>query len=158
MPYGTLALDEISTSGALAITGNVTSTGTLQPSALRGTAANSPPVFQDSVGTQIGTLCRAWVNFNGNGTVAIRAAFNVSTITDNGTGAYTVNFTNPMPDENYAVATTQAAPGSRALINYNTLITNFTAPAYGMTVGYYNSTSGGLTPNDAAIVTVAIFR
>ena len=45
---------------------------------------------------------RAWVNFNGTGTVAIRAAGNVSSITDNGTGDYTVNFTNAMPDANYA--------------------------------------------------------
>jgi hypothetical protein len=46
--------------------------------------------------------CRAWVNFNGTGTVAIRASGNVSSITDNGTGAYTVNFTTAMPDVNYA--------------------------------------------------------
>jgi hypothetical protein len=45
---------------------------------------------------------RAWVNFNGTGTVAIRASFNVSSITDNGTGNYTVNFTTAMPDANYA--------------------------------------------------------
>lgn len=46
--------------------------------------------------------CRAWVNFNGTGTVAIRASGNVSSITDNGTGTYTVNFTTAMPDTNYA--------------------------------------------------------
>lgn len=46
--------------------------------------------------------CRAWVNFNGTGTVAIRASGNVSSITDNGTGDYTVNFTTNMPDANYA--------------------------------------------------------
>ena len=46
--------------------------------------------------------CRAWVNFNGTGTVAIRESGNVSSITDNGTGDYTVNFTTAMPDANYA--------------------------------------------------------
>lgn len=45
--------------------------------------------------------CRAWVNFNGTGTVAIRASGNVSSITDNGVGDYTVNFTTAMPDANY---------------------------------------------------------
>lgn len=50
--------------------------------------------------------CRAWVNFNGTGTVAIRASGNVSSITDNGTGDYTVNFTTAMPDANYAVNVT----------------------------------------------------
>jgi hypothetical protein len=46
---------------------------------------------------------RAWVNFNGTGTVAIRASGNVTSITDNGTGNYTVNFTTAMPDANYCV-------------------------------------------------------
>lgn len=46
--------------------------------------------------------CRAWVNFKGTGTVAIRASGNVSSITDNGTGDYTVNFTVSMPDANYS--------------------------------------------------------
>ncbi len=53
-----------------------------------------------SVATAFG--CRAWVNFNGTGTVAIRASGNVSSITDNGTGDYTVNFTTAMPDANYS--------------------------------------------------------
>jgi hypothetical protein len=64
---------------------------------------SNPPTIQNSSGTEIGTLCRAWVNFDGGGTVSIRAAFNVSSITDNGVGQYTVNFTTPMPDANYAV-------------------------------------------------------
>lgn len=53
-----------------------------------------------SVATAYG--CRAWVNFNGTGTVAIRASGNVSSITDNGTGDYTVNFSTAMPDTNYS--------------------------------------------------------
>ena len=48
--------------------------------------------------------CRAWVNFNGTGTVAIRASGNVSSITDNGVGDYTVNFTTAMTDANYSVS------------------------------------------------------
>jgi hypothetical protein len=47
--------------------------------------------------------CRAWVNFNGTGTVAIRASANVSSITDNGVGDYTINMTTAMPDINYNV-------------------------------------------------------
>lgn len=57
-----------------------------------------------SVATAYG--CRAWVNFNGTGTVAIRASGNVTSITDNGVGDYTVNFTTAMPDANYAVTGT----------------------------------------------------
>jgi len=59
-------------------------------------------------GAQTGTApiygARAWVNFNGTGTVAIRASGNVSSITDNGTGDYTVNFATAMPDANYGYA------------------------------------------------------
>ena len=51
-------------------------------------------------------LCKAWVNFNGTGTVAIRASYNVNSITDNGTGDYTVNFTTAMVDANYAAECT----------------------------------------------------
>jgi hypothetical protein len=65
-------------------------------------------VYESQVGTDYittmhnGYFCRAWVNFNGTGTVAIRASGNVSSITDNNTGDYTVNFTNAMPDIDYS--------------------------------------------------------
>ena len=49
---------------------------------------------------------KAWVNFNGTGTVAIRESFNVASLTDNGTGDYTVNFTTAMPDANFSLAAT----------------------------------------------------
>ena len=59
--------------------------------------------FPDSTSMQTGQqACKAWVNFNGTGAVAIRGSYNVSSITDNGTGDYTVNFTTAMPDANYA--------------------------------------------------------
>ena len=59
--------------------------------------------FPDSTSMQTGQqACKAWVNFNGTGTVAIRAGYNVGSITDNGTGDYTVNFTTAMPDANYS--------------------------------------------------------
>lgn len=55
---------------------------------------------------------RAWVNFNGTGTVAIRAAYNVTSITDNGTGDYTVNFTTAMPDVNYSASLAMSLPSN----------------------------------------------
>ena len=58
--------------------------------------------------------CRAWVNFNGQGTVAIRASGNVSSITDVGTGTYTANFTTALPDANFATNIT--ADGGNAYI------------------------------------------
>jgi len=59
-----------------------------------------------------GQLCKAWVNFDGTGTVAIRASYNVSSITDNGTGDYTVNFTSAMADANYSAIATSTNTGT----------------------------------------------
>lgn len=61
--------------------------------------------------------CKAWVNFNGTGTVAIRASGNVSSITDNGVGDYTVNFTNAIADANYSVVITADTKGSASVPN-----------------------------------------
>jgi hypothetical protein len=58
---------------------------------------------------------KAWVNFNGTGTVAIRDSFNVSSITDNGTGDYTVNFTTAMPNANYSVVTGASSNSASAV-------------------------------------------
>ena len=60
--------------------------------------------------------CRAWVNFNGTGTVAIRASGNVSSITDNGTARYTVNLTLSMPDTNYSAVGTGDFGGGNSFI------------------------------------------
>lgn len=83
--------------------------GTITTSVIQNDTS-SPPTFRNN-SVEIGTLCRAWVNFNGTGTVAIRASFNVSSITDNGTGQYTVNFTNAFADANYAINVTGTLTG-----------------------------------------------
>lgn len=70
---------------------------------LRATAANVVEVLSFKSGTTQKNECTAWVNFNGTGTVAIRDSFNVSSITDNGTGDYTVNFAVAMANSNYSV-------------------------------------------------------
>ena len=64
--------------------------------------SSAGPVFKNTSGTEMGTLCRAWVNFNGIGTVSIRDSFNVSSITDNNTGTYTVNFATAFSDNDFA--------------------------------------------------------
>ena len=70
------------------------------PSGLVNTADTSGIIKVQSNGVTTNAL--AWVNFNGTGTVAIRSSYNVSSITDNGTGDYTVNFTTALSDANYA--------------------------------------------------------
>ena len=77
-----------------------------------------------SVATAYG--CRAWVNFIGSGTVAIRASGNVSSVTDLNTGYYRVNFTNAMPDTNYAVVGTsssETAYGGLVVQEYGSVLT-----------------------------------
>jgi hypothetical protein len=102
----TLQVNTIQTStpaGVLAVRDSTNALTSIQPGAVRGTAAATAPVFQDSAGTAIGTLARAWVNFNGTGTPEIRASFNVSSITDGGVGNFTINFSNQMEDASYCV-------------------------------------------------------
>ena len=107
-----------------------------------------------SVATAYG--CRAWVNFNGTGTVAIRASGNVTSITDNGTGDYTVNFTNAMPDANYTII----GQGHYPSVSYAV----FSAPI--IAAGNQTSSSvriGTSTPNtgastDVTFIQAAVFR
>ena len=99
--------------------------------------------------------CRAWVNFNGSGTVAIRASGNVSSITDNAAGSWTVNFTTALVDANYSTQSTASAVN---INNNNTMsfIIEATAPTTsGVTIGACNDAG---TSRDSIYVCVAIFR
>jgi hypothetical protein len=96
---------------------------------------------------------RAWVNFNGTGTVAIRAAYNVTSITDNGTGQYAVNFTTALPDANYAVLLSigSGTGGSSSA-------TSLTGARTTTSTNVTTLTSSGASFDDNANVQVAIFR
>jgi len=122
------------------------------------TATDLEPQVKDSLnatGTAPIYACRAWVNFDGTGTVAIRDSGNVSSITDNGTGQYTVNFNTNMPDANYTCVITG---GSSSFANYN--VTHgvvFDPPTFSSVRICATLTA----PNDAVdipIINVAIFR
>ena len=69
------------------------------------------------VDTVVNGSAKAWVNFNGTGTVAIRRAFNVSSVTDYSTGKYTVTFDTDMQDANYAVLATSGGTNGRFTVN-----------------------------------------
>lgn len=77
------------------------------------------------VDTVVDGSAKAWANFNGTGTVAIRAAFNVSSITDNGVGDYTANFTSALPDTNFAPQCSRSNVGTsvNSLIQFTVLAT-----------------------------------
>ncbi len=102
-----------------------------------------------------GYVARAWVNFNGTGTVAIRASGNVSSITDNGTGDYTVNFTTAMPDANYSVvAMGQEVAGPSLVVMYVAR----TSPYATGSIRLQGINSSGASNTDTAFVNVSIFR
>jgi hypothetical protein len=98
--------------------------------------------------------CRAWVNFNGTGTVAIRAAGNVASITDNGTGDYTVNFTTAMPDANYSVVSSSTTTLASAGVSTAPFTTVPTTTAVRIQAVQLNP----IALADALYVSVAIFR
>jgi hypothetical protein len=91
--------------------------------------------------------CRAWVNFNGTSTVAIRASGNVSSITDNGTGDYTLNFTNALVDANYSFS------GSASRLNATTSM-SYLGPS--ATTTYTTSALQVLTANDSGALEDAL--
>jgi uncharacterized protein (AIM24 family) len=97
----------------------------------------------------IGYGCRAWVNFNGTGTVAIRASGNVTSITDNGTGDYTVNITTAMPDTNYSVNAIGYSDNVSYTLNmYLTEATAPTASLFRVSSMTAHSVTHGSTKND----------
>ena len=102
---------------------------------------------------------KAWVNLNGTGTVAIRASYNVSSITDGGVGFYTVNFTTPMVDANYATAGFAAQESTTADNNVSFV------GAKGTLASFYTASSCRIavirrdaTVSDLSIVTLTFFR
>lgn len=127
----------------------------------------------DSTGQQSSTIvgygtyneykCRAWVNFNGTGVVAIRASGNVSSITDNGVGDYTVNFTTAMSDANYAPVTMAVMDGTQfsGAGYYSTYITYKANTRLVGSVGFLTGYSNQATTSskvDCADIAVAVFR
>lgn len=100
--------------------------------------------------------CRAWVNFNGTGTVTIRAAGNVTSVTDVGTGNYTVNFTTAMPDTNYTFVGGNGDFSSGTALLYTSERAGRTAASVNIVTGFINTGAGAVQDNVTCMV--AIFR
>ncbi|NBS68902.1 hypothetical protein EBT31_08280 [bacterium] len=110
---------------------------------LDGAQSGSAPIY----------AARAWVNFNGTGTVAIRASGNVSSITDNGVGDYTVNFTTAMSDANYSAV---ALPGGTSAVF--SCRGQEDATARTTSAWRFITVNSGASSADAAWINVAISR
>jgi hypothetical protein len=129
---------------------------TLTSPSLTTATLTTPNIDSAQIPTVSGTaplyMCRAWVNFNGTGTVAIRASGNVTSITDNGTGDYTVNFTTAMSDANYSAVFGGKYSIGQANQGYG--ITSQLAASCRFTAG----TPSNNTAQDFDTVCVSIFR
>lgn len=129
-------------SWAIDITGNAASSTKLS------TASGSAPSYS----------ARAWVNFDGTGTVSIRDSGNVSSITDNGTGNYTVNFTTAMPDANYGFQATVSGVAANQIPAFAGQDSSSTKSASALQIYVAYNGGGGPAVADVSQVSVSIFR
>lgn len=147
------------------ISGTALNVATITSPTLTSPTLTTPTINSASVPTVSGTaplyMCRAWVNFNGTGTVAIRASGNVSSITDNGVGDYTVNFTTAMPDANYNstigyVSTALVPSGSTSSPTVD--ISSYSTSGVSLRAYTYLGTTNDSTYADFSTVCVSVFR
>lgn len=102
--------------------------------------------------------CRAWVNFNGTGVIAIRASGNVSSITDVATGQYVVNFTSAMPDINYAAIGTKQNVATNADVSFYDCVNAVgSIPARTVNASGWQCLEGSVH-TDSANINIAYFR
>jgi len=139
--------------GASALSGNLvapsTSGNVLTSNGTTWTSAAASVGITTTTGSAPYYGARAFVNFDGTGTPAIRNSSNVSSITDNGTGDYTINFTTSMPDANYSAVGTSKDDGTGSYVPFIT-----TQTTSSLRVGTKSQT----VTSDSAIVCFAVFR
>jgi hypothetical protein len=141
------------------LTANILTDGAALPAIDGSSLTNlpAPAALSTASGSAPSYSARAWVNFNGTGAVAIRSSGNVSSITDNGTGLYTVNFSTAMPDTNYctigsSIGSTTSADG---------MIVSGTAGGSALTTGAVQVRMAYAASNaatDITYVNVSVFR
>jgi hypothetical protein len=154
------ALD-IQADGANALAKFLIGTGNGAPTERMRIDSNSNLFFNSGYGSvAVAYGCRAWVNFNGTGTVAIREDGNVSSITDDGTGVYTVNFTTAMPDGNYSVSASTMETGSTGITDWSAAIRRNTNVSDSMATTFVKVAvfTAGSAVVDAGVVVVSVFR
>lgn len=143
---------------ALYVSNTGASPASVVTSLTKAAAINSSSVFQfnsgyGSVANAYG--CRAWIRFNGTGVIAINGSANVSSVTDGGTGNYTVNFSTSMPDANYSTTMGAVSGSNGTWIVYMTLNSQ---TASGANLVSVPSAGGGGGPVDHSLVCAAMFR
>ena len=162
---------------AIAINGSGTLTGVsvgglpdgiVDTDMLAANAVSSAKIADDAVTDakqNLSGVAKAWVNFNGVGTIAIRDSFNVSSLTDNGTGDYTINLTTAMANANYCVVAMcepsfVSGVGATHYCVFGGASSNAftrTTSATQIKTSYVTSTSGASASWDCVAVHVAVF-
>lgn len=134
---------------------NINSTTTKATTIQTNATDRVAPVIKNSSGTEIARVCKAYVNFNGQGTVAKRDDFNITSIQDLGTGFYQVNFANNMADANYSAIVTGdvRSPNNRLT---STDSNDYTASSFRISSADVTSQFGNGRA-DTKVVTVAVF-
>lgn len=126
---------------------------------LQSTDAN-PPVIKNSSGVEVGQTCRAWVNINGasGASPVVRSSFNVSSVTRNATGHYTIALANALPDTNYcAVVSTGRLSSSSQDIRANLADGALDFTTSSLAIKTY-AVASSTTAADGTPINVAIFR
>ena len=143
----------------------LTDTQTLTNKTLTSPTLTTPNINSAQFATVSGSApiypCRSWVNFNGTGTVAIRASGNVTSITDNGTGDYTVNFTTALSDANYSVVFGIVGQAANDVRNGIVIYGSYAGGATTKTTSALRINTGSTSSAavfDVADINVAIFR
>ena len=121
--------------------------------------SSAAPVFQNSSGTEKGTLCLAWCNWEG--TTTIRDSFNVSSLTDIAAGKWQVNFTNAMPNNDYAFSGSSAQADED---NDNPCFcfplqhdSQYLTTSVRVKTGYHTHTSSNISIADRSFTSIAIY-
>ena len=141
------------TNATTAVNANYATSAGSATTAVNANYATSATMLSTASGAAPSYSARAWVNFNGTGTVAIRNSGNVSSITDHGVGDYTVNFTTAMPDADYVIAScAERASGEYVPSVSMQVPAARSASAIRLIVGYENLS------NDRSYINVVIFR
>lgn len=145
-----LDLDNVTESRVAGIEGDITELSTANNDRTKAAlnATGSAPIY----------ACRAWVTFGGTGTVAITASGNVSSVTDNGIGDYTVNFINPMPDSDYAYSWGLTKHNDRTSTDSVTQNLSSAKTVNSFQILTQKIVSSGTVLVDPAIVTISVFR
>lgn len=123
----------------------------LNVTTINASIVNAASLVADTLVNQAAQLCKAWVNFNGTGTVAIRDSYNVSSVTDLGTGQYKVNFDTAMADANYSAVTGSSVATAATNIQFANATHSLLTSSFNIRTGNASTTT------DNAIVTACVF-